>query len=159
MQHKLISMVAMLVTLYLAPHSWAQDTKGEVTIEGDELEVIDSEDKTIWRGNVIVVRDGTTIKSNELIVNNVDVKQADGTTKSEVDVLNAKGNVTIKTASDTITSDWANIYEREDRLEAGGNVKLLQGRNEVRGQKLNVNLKTKRTVMTGGRVKGSFVPK
>ncbi len=151
--------IAAMVCVLGMHQAVAQEASGEVTIEGDELEVIDAENKTIWRGNVIVVRQGTTIKSNELIVNSVDVKQPDGTTKSEVDVLNAKGNVFIQTENETITSETANIYEREDRLEAFGNVKLVQSRNVVRGEKLNVNLKTKRTVMSGGRVKGSFVPK
>ncbi len=153
---RILLMTLAMLAGAVTSHAQEQD---EVTIEGDELEVIDAENRTIWRGNVVVVRDGTTIKSDELVVNSTDVKQPDGTSKSEVTVLNAKGNVFIKTDSETITSETAEIYEQEDRLVASGNVKLVQNKNVVRGQKLNVNLKTKRTVMTGGRVKGSFVPK
>ena len=44
-----------------------------------------------------------------------------------------------------------------------GNVQVVQGKTVINGPKLKVDLKTKRTVMTGGgaggRVKGRFVPK
>jgi lipopolysaccharide export system protein LptA len=44
-------------------------------------------------------------------------------------------------------------------LDVTGNVKVVQGKTVLRGPRLNVNLKTKYTKMTGGRVKGRFVPK
>ena len=134
----------------------------ETTVEADEMEVIDADNKTIFRGNVVALRDATTIKSDELVINNVDVKQADGTTKSEVDVMHAKGNVFIKTENETITSAYADIFDRKNTLEAWGNVKLLQDNNVVKGERLFVDMTSKRSVMKGGgktRVKGSFVPK
>jgi lipopolysaccharide export system protein LptA len=154
--------MALLVgaTLLHAAESFAQTTTttAETTVESNEMDYIAEEKRTIFRGNVVAKRDKTTIKSDTLEVLNVDVKQPDGTSKSEVDVMKARGNVTIKTEDETITSENADIHDREDRLEAWGNVKLVQGSNVVRGQKLTVNLDTKRSVMKGGRVKGSFVP-
>jgi lipopolysaccharide export system protein LptA len=147
--------------LIMAGHTMAQEAApaSETTVEADEMEVIDAEKRTIFRGKVLAVREKTTIRSDTLEVVNVDVKQPDGTTKREVDVMKARGNVNIKTESETITSDSADIHDREDRLDAWGNVKMVQNSNVVRGEKLTVNLKTKRSVMKGGRVKGSFVPK
>ena len=129
-----------------------------VDVTANEMEILDAEKKTIFRGEVVAIRDQTTINCTELVVNYVPVKQADGTEKDTVDVMKATGNVKIVTDRQTITSEWANIYDREDRLEAGGNVKLVQDANTLRGEKLTVNLKDKHTVMTGGRVKGSFLP-
>ena len=43
-------------------------------------------------------------------------------------------------------------------LVVTGNVVLTQGKTVLRGPKLNANLKTNKMDMTGGRVKGSFVP-
>ena len=41
----------------------------------------------------------------------------------------------------------------------GGNVKLVQGTTVLLGNELVSDLKTDRTQMKGGRVKGSFLPK
>ncbi len=158
-------MMALLgATLTLAVSARAQEAAApsETTVEADEMEIIDAENKTIFRGNVVALREKTTIKSDSLEVLNTDVKQPDGSMKSEVEVMKARGHVDIKTESETITSESADIFDREDRLEAWGNVKMVQNTNVVRGEKLTVNLKTKRSVMKAGkgvRVKGSFVPK
>jgi lipopolysaccharide export system protein LptA len=127
-------------------------------VEAEEMEIIDAENRTIFKGNVVAKREGETINSDELVVLSVEVKQPDGSMKKEVDVMKAAGKVKIVTENETITAERADIYDREDRLEAFGNVVLVQGGNTLKGQKLTVNLNTKRTVMTGGRVKGSFLP-
>jgi lipopolysaccharide export system protein LptA len=44
-------------------------------------------------------------------------------------------------------------------LLVGGKVKLVEGKTTLQGENLTVDLNTERTLMTGGRVKGSFVPK
>jgi lipopolysaccharide export system protein LptA len=160
MQVQMRSGIAVAVFLLLAPHAHAQEAKPATAadVTADEMEIFDAEKKTIFRGDVVAVRDKTTIKSAELVITYTPVKQPDGTSKNTIDVMKATGNVRIVTEAETITSQWANIYDREDRLEAGGNVKLVQGTSTLRGEKLNINLKDKHTVMTGGRVNGSFLP-
>jgi lipopolysaccharide export system protein LptA len=153
-----MAMAAALLCACAASAVAQDEPKSGTDVTADEMEIIDAENKTIFRGNVEALRDKTKINSKELVVNYSPVKQPDGSEKKEIDVIRAKDNVVIVTENETITSEWANIYDREDRLEAGGNVKLVQGSNTIRGQKLVINLKTKQTVMTGGRVKGSFLP-
>jgi lipopolysaccharide export system protein LptA len=94
-----------------------------------------------------------------MVVDYSEVKQPDGTTKTEVSGLDSTGNVTITTKSQVITGDWAKMDVSANTLVVGGNVKVVQGKTVLTGQKLNVDLDTDRTVMSGGRVKGSFVPK
>jgi lipopolysaccharide export system protein LptA len=153
---RLVGLLCVGLLMLAGPSAVAQEQA--TNIEADELEVNNTTKVTVFRGNVVAVRDDQTIKCNELTIINVDEKQADGSTKSVLDVMRAKGKVNIKTENETITSDWADIFDRQDKLIAGGNVTLLQNKNVVKGQKLTVNLKTKDTVMTGGRVKGSFIP-
>jgi lipopolysaccharide export system protein LptA len=43
-------------------------------------------------------------------------------------------------------------------LVVGGNVKLVQGKTVLTGNELQSDLKANKTQMTGGRVKGSFLP-
>ncbi|MBL8788919.1 MAG: hypothetical protein JNM45_00380 [Rhizobiales bacterium] len=130
-----------------------------VDIESDEMEIIDADKRAIFRGNVIARRTSETIKTPEMVVDYVEVKQPDGTTKSEVDTMDCKGPVTITTDTQTITGDHAIFHMRKDELIVTGNAKVVQGKTVLNGPQLVADLKTKRTVMKGGRVKGSFVPK
>ncbi len=155
----ILAATGLLVALSMPVAAQENAAPTATNVEAEEMEIIDAENRTIFRGKVVAVRDKTTITCDELVVNTAEIKQPDGSNKKEVDVMRAKGNVKIVTDSETITSARADIFDREDRLEAFDNVTLVQGSNTLKGQKLVVNLKSKRTVMTGGRVKGSFLPK
>ena len=130
-----------------------------VDIVSNEMEILDKEKKAIFRGAVDATKGTTNLKSDELTVTYSDVQQPDGTTKTDATDLDAKGNVTITTPKETITGDWAKYDPQGEKLVVGGNVKLVQGTTVLQGQELHADLKTNRTQMTGGRVKGSFLPK
>ncbi len=123
------------------------------------MEILDADKKAIFRGTVVAVRGTDTIKSDEMVVDYADTKQADGTSKSEVSKLDATGHVTIVTKSQVITGTAAMMNIKANTLLVTGDVKVVQGKTVLRGQKLNVDLNLNKTVMSGGRVKGSFVPK
>lgn len=129
-----------------------------VQVDADSMEVVDAEHKTIFRGNVIATRPKDQIASAVMIVTTDDVKQSDGSSKSVTTFIDATGGVVITTATQKITGDWAKFYVQEDRLEVGGGVKVVQGKNTVKGVKLSINLKTNHMQVSGGRVHGSFVP-
>ena len=76
------------------------------------MEILDAEKKAIFRGNVDATRGTTNLKADRLAVAYADVKQPDGTTKTDATDLDAKGNVTIKTPRETITGDWAKSTRR-----------------------------------------------
>ena len=130
-----------------------------VDIVSNEMEILDAEKKAIFRGAVDATRGDTNLKSDMLTVTYSDVKQPDGTTKTDATDLDAKGNVTITTPKETITGDWAKYNPQTEKLTVGGTVKLVQGTTVLQGQLLDSDLKTNRTEMKGGRVKGSFLPK
>ncbi len=129
-----------------------------VQVDADSMEVLDAQHKTVFRGNVVATRPNDQITGAEMVVTTDDVKQTDGSVKTVTTFLDATGGVIIKTKTQTITGEWAKFYIQEDRLEVGGGVKVVQGKNTVRGSKLTINLKTKHMEVTGGRVHGSFVP-
>lgn len=130
-----------------------------VDIVSNEMEILDTEKKAIFRGAVDATKGTTNLKSDTLTVTYADVKQPDGTTKTDATDLDAKGNVTITTPKETITGDWAKYDPQTEKLVVGGKVKLVQGTTVLVGNELHSDLKTNRTQMTGGRVKGSFLPK
>jgi lipopolysaccharide export system protein LptA len=131
----------------------------QVDIEANQMEIFDKEKKAIFRGNVDARRTDVSLKCDELTVLYADVKQPDGTTKTDATDLDAKGNVTIKTAKETITGDWAKFNPQTNKLVVGGNVRLVQGSTVLQGSELHADLNTDKVEMTGGRVKGSFLPK
>jgi lipopolysaccharide export system protein LptA len=159
MKSKLIWATTVML-LASATGTVAQTAKAPtpVNIEADQMEILDSQKKAVFRGNVVAVRGGVTLKSGELTVTYADVKQPDGTTKTDATDLDAKGAVNIKTARETITGDWAKFDPQANTLVVGGNVKLVQGATVLQGKELRADLDTDKVEMKGGRVKGSFLP-
>ncbi|MDP9138769.1 MAG: hypothetical protein M3N38_11430 [Pseudomonadota bacterium] len=136
----------------------ASDTTRDVNVEADNMEVLEAEKKAIFTGNVNGERAGTRFWGDRMTINYADRKKADGSKKTEVTFVDIEGNVTIKTAAQTITGDRAQLDVRSDLLTVTGDVRVLQGKTAINGSTLKVNLKTRTSAMTGGRVKGSFVP-
>jgi lipopolysaccharide export system protein LptA len=135
---------------------------GPVDVEANTMEIIDANKQAIFKGSVVASRTGETMKADEMVVDYAEEKQKDGSSKTEVSTLNAKGNVTIVTKTQTVTGDAAIMDVKANKLVVTGNVTVVQGKTILTGQKMNVDLDTNRTLMTstpGGRVRGRFVPK
>jgi len=155
MMRRLVLIAALLVPLAAA----AQSTKSkEVDIVADRMEILSAEHRAIFTGKVDVKRRDVRLTCDRLVALYAEVKQADGKTKDEVTRLEAEGSVTIVTKNQTITGDWAKMDVKADKLEVGGKVKVVQGETILEGGLLNVDLAADKSEMTGGRVKGSFVP-
>ena len=130
-----------------------------VDVEADSMEVVEAEKKAVFTGNVSAVRTGTRLNSDLMVVNYAEMVQADGSKRTDVTIIDAKGNVQITTARQVITGDRAILDVAGNLLTVTGNVMVKEGDTIVRGTKLTADLKAKTSSMTGGRVKGSFVPK
>jgi len=130
-----------------------------VNIEADSMEVLEAEKKAIFTGNVSAQRTGTILSSDRMTVTYRDVAQPDGSKRNDVSLIDAKGNVEIKTARQVITGEHAILDVAGDLLTVTGNVIVKEGSTVIRGARLKADLKAKTSSMTGGRVKGSFVPK
>jgi lipopolysaccharide export system protein LptA len=81
-----------------------------------------------------------------------------GDKKTEVTFLDADGNVIIITSKQTINGKTAHMDVKANKLWVKGGTKVVQGKTVMNGDQLFVDLKTNKSEMTGGRVKGSFVP-
>jgi lipopolysaccharide export system protein LptA len=154
-----VANLAACALLGMAVVSFAQEPgSGAVDITAAEMEIIETDKRAVFRGNVVAKRPNDTIQCEEMLVNYVDVKQADGSSNTEVDKIDCKSAVTITTATQKITGNLAVFFLRRDELEVTGNVRVVQGKTVLKGPKLVVDLKSKRTKMVGG-VRGTFVPK
>jgi lipopolysaccharide export system protein LptA len=96
--------------------------------------------------------------SERMEVNYADAQQGDGSKKTEVTVINASGGVKITTGRQVITGRDAILDVKGNQLTVKGSVVVTEGSTVIHGETLKVDLKTKVSAMTGGRVKGSFIP-
>ncbi len=158
MMKKLMRTTVVLGILALPCHVASAAQTGPVEVTANEMEIAEGGKQATFRGAVDAVRTDGRIKSDTMVVDYADVKQPDGTMKSEVSKLDCTGNVTITTSTQVITGQWAKMDVIANKLVVGGNVKVVQGKTVLKGPKLNVDLTTKKTVMSGGRVTGSFAP-
>lgn len=163
---------AVLVAAFLvaySPTAWCQTvdtsaaaneakTPRDVDIEADRMEVFDDQKKAVFTGNVRGKRGSVTLSSDELTVNYTESADAGGDKKTEVTQLDAKGNVKIVTSKQTVTGAWAKMDVKANKVTVGGNVRVVQGNSVITGEQLFVDLNRNVSEMTGGRVKGSFVP-
>jgi len=138
--------------------SKSTNKKQAVDIESNAMEIIDEKNQAIFTGKVVAKRGKVTLNAEKLVVDFVKEKQSDGTDKTSVTFLNATGGVLIITSTQRITGQWARMDVKADKAVVGGNVVVKQGSSIIRGKKLKVNLKTDRSEMTGGRVRGTFTP-
>ena len=156
----------------------AQDQKKpqDVDVESDQMEVFDKDSKAIFKGSVVAKRGNTTLKCDTLVVTyqkthpaqqkqpvqqtaqTEQTQSASSDDKTEVTFLDATGNTTILTSTQTITGEKAHMDVKANTMIVEGNVKVVQGKTIVTGQRLFSDLNASKSQMTGGRVKSSFVP-
>lgn len=160
-----LSVLAGLALVQVPAMAQAVDTKNaeaktpkNVDIEADQMEILDQQKKAIFKGNVKAVRGKVTLTCDTLDVTYTETPDANGEKKTEVTFLDASGNVVIVSGTQTVTGTTAHMDVKANNLTVKGNAKVVQGKTVMNGQQLFVDLNTNRSEMTGGRVKGSFVP-
>ena len=157
-----LAIVPALLLWCMAGPGLAQDaskTEDAVEIESDRMEIKDEENISIFTGKVVAKRPDMTLTAEKLVAHYANVKQADGSTKNEISNFEASGNVVIVTDKQKVTGSAATLNYNTNDLVVTGNVTVTQGTTVLKGPKLEANLDTDKMVMTGGRVKGSFLPK
>ena len=150
--------MAMAQTVDTTSMSEASKAQKDVDIEADQMQVLEDQRNVIFTGNVDARRGNVKLRSNKLVVHYRESKKKDGSEKNEVTHLDATGNVVIITRTQRITGDWAKMDVKANLVNVGGNVVVKQGQTIVKGKKLFVDLNKNISKISGGRVKGSFVP-
>lgn len=131
---------------------------GEVNIEADRMEVLDQQKRAIFIGNVDAKRGGIAFRTDKLIADYEETGGNAGNGGTNVTFLEATGAVVIETAQQRITGAWAKMDVKSNQVTVGGDVVVTQGSTVLRGDQLVVDLDKDTSEMTGGRVKGRFVP-
>jgi len=133
-------------------------TPQNVDIESDTMEIFDKDKKAVFKGKVKAVRGKVTLTCETLNVTYTETPDATGQKKTEVTFLDADTNVVIVSGTQTVTGTTAHMDVKANKLWVKGNAKVVQGQTVMNGEQLFVDLNTNKSELTGGRVKGSFVP-
>lgn len=118
------------------------------------LEYSQSRNRAVARGNAVAVRNGRSLKAETLTA----TFEPDG---DKVKRIVAVGGVVFTSPTEVFRADRADYDVVSERLKLEGSVRITQGRNELRGQSAELDLKTGTSRMKGGKggVQGLFVPK
>lgn len=155
-----------------AQSGFGTSSKEPIQIDADTLEVFDSEQRAVYKGNVIVKQGETTMKAAKIIV----YYDRRGTTplgakgvapaagvddNTALNKVEAEGGVAVFSRDQVATGDRG-VYDRStDIVTLTGNVTLSKGQNVTRGQRLVYNVGTGLATMeagNNGRVSSSFAP-
>jgi lipopolysaccharide export system protein LptA len=122
-----------------------------IQIESDRLEVVDSESKAIFVGNVNVTQGPTLMKAGKMTVYYVGEGKGSATTGSgNIDRLEVEDKVYIKSNAQVATGDRGTFDMSTEILTLSGKeVVLSEGPNVLVGCKLTVNMKSGRAEVDG----------
>ena len=143
----------------------SHDSQAPIEITADTLEVKQSENLAIFRGDVDAVQGDMVLKADLLVVHyreNNDVPDQPGISKIDVE-----GNVFVSSPNET-AQGARGIYDVDNqKIWLSGGVILTQGDNIIQGGQLELDLVSGKSKVTsaepgssnGERVHGLFVPK
>ncbi len=141
------------------------NAKEPITIEANKLDYLDKEQKAIYSGNVVAKQGDSTVRSSLMTIfldksGTADPSAAPAapTDNGQIKRIELGGPVTIASKDQIGTGDEG-VYEKaSNTFVLTGHVVLTQGKNVQSGDKLTYNLTSGQAIITGGRVKGIFVP-
>lgn len=175
---RLTAGLLLAATVLLARPAIAQiaPATGPVDITANELEVIDPQHMTVWRGDVDVIRGQDRLRADKLNVY-FSAKRAGGapapgagaggpgsTWGNKIDHMVAEGHVFFVSPTQTARGDHAYYDLGNNTVTVTGDVIVVQGQNVIHGDKLIINQKTGRATMVSPapkaapRVRGIFYP-
>ncbi len=139
------------------------DTKLPIEISSDSLEVLQHENKAIFKGNVVAVQGKIRLKADEMVVHYRQKSEQQNVPKSQpqggsaqgamgaISLIEVLGNVLVATPEESAKGDKGDYNVDTKLLHLfGGNVILTRDKNILRGTMLEYNLTTGRSVLTNG---------
>lgn len=140
------------------------DVQNPVDISANRLEVKQKENIALFTGNVVVSQSDMSLVSDRITV----FYQGDRNknNSSSISRLDASGNVTMTSPTETIKSTWGVYDFTEKIITLGGDVEFSNADGKIKSPRLQVNLSTGQITMDGGqdegevtnRVSGQFTP-
>ena len=125
-----------------------------IEITSQQLEVLQSERKSVFTGEVVAKQGDMTLYADELTV--FFLKEG-----NQIDRLEATGNVKFTQLDRTATADKAVYRQNEEILLLTGNAQVKQGANQIAGDEITLYVRENRSLIKSSahnRVKAVIVP-
>lgn len=134
------------------------DTVQDTIIAHDSLEYYEQRQFAVARGDALAIRDDRQLRADVLTAH-----FGEGAKLSEMDRIEAHGNVLVRTPTDIVRAETGDYDPARGFATLNGNVKITRGDTQLNGQRAEVNLETGESRLlsseTGERVRGLFLPK
>lgn len=150
-----LMIIVFSTTITNAQESALKDHNVEnpVDISADRLEVKQKENIAFFTGNVVVTQSDMSLISDRITVFYEEDREENNS--SSISRLDASGNVTLTSPTETIRSTWG-VYDFEERIiTLGGKVEFNNAEGQLTSPRLQINLSTGQITMDGGRVEGN----
>ncbi len=141
---------------------------GPMDITADRFDLYDAQKMATYKGRVEILQGQNRMRADQVNVfyrsssPAAGPKPAPGAAPagavSDIDHLEATGNVYFVTPTQTVRGDKAVYTQATDTILVTGNVVLAQGENVMRGERLTVQVKAGTSQMDGGRVRALVYP-
>ena len=147
---------------------------GPIDITADQLEVVDAENRAVWKGNVEALQGTNRMRSPQLTVffaksGNAPAAGAGGAPGAgwgAIQKMEAEGPVYYVTPQQNARGDHATYDASSNSILMTGNVVLVQDKNVVKGDRLTIDTTTNHSTLvsnaqgrtSSGRVRGVFYP-
>ena len=151
MRHILLTLTVLLSTCLLAFTASAQtslsvggfitDSDAPVEMTADKLTVSQSDGSAQFEGNVIIAQGGIRLAASLVTVTYLEA--------GSIDQLNASGGVTLVTQTESAKAETAEYDLTNRQLMMRGEVVLIQGRNAISADSMNIDLASGAAVMEG----------
>ena len=169
------------VLLVSASVAWAAPELGSrdepIEITADSLEILQENQRAMFRGNVEAKQGDVTLKAATMTVHYRQSSGGDGAASAAgaVSCIEADGGVLLATKEETARSKRGVYNVDEHKVQMSGDVTLTRGQNILKGAQLVYDFKTGRSVLGsgvaanaggdgvkpaagGGRIRALFVP-
>ncbi len=160
--HGIFFLIALLLCASAHAQSPTLSKEQPIELAADRLEVLQNNRTAIFTGNVIVTQGNIHMNAAQMTVYYRE-SGGEGEMGKGIYRIAAEGKVLFTTPGETAQGDTA-VYDVDaETIHLLGNVLLTRDKNILKGTKLDYNLKTGRSVLSGGaggggRVHGLFVP-
>lgn len=155
---------ALIISLVTALPAAAQvsalrnhNSRAPFDLSADRFEVRDKEGSTLFTGNVIAIQGNL-----KLVSDRARAFYTRANTKVTIRRVDAQGAVKLTSPSETVSAAWG-IYDLDSQqITLGGDVTLTRGSDVIKGQRLELNLRSGITTLDGGAdagLEGKSTPK
>jgi lipopolysaccharide export system protein LptA len=145
------------------------NSNAPIDLTADELEVTNAQCLAVWRGSAEALQADSRLRADVLkIYNRLGPPKAGGAGPScgAVDKIEALGNVYYVTPQQRVRGDNATYDKNNDLMVVTGDVVAVQGKNVLRGARMEIHVKSGEAQMQSGvkgrnkpgRVRGVFYP-